>query len=166
MCFYLHVILLISFSCNPLGSCSLCSILRIPMQKLGSHPECMLQSKHTEPTEHHSLWEGHNTRLSGDSELKSLRAKALEHEGQQALPVAKTHPYGTHHHSFTTVLVTDCYQAQAAPSEVTRAFNMICKEGGQQNKFCFSLTGMLPVVGTMRITKKGPTLLIRSKVQV
>lgn len=80
MCFYLQVILLISFSWNSLGICFLCSILRTPMQKLGSHPERMLQSKHIEPTEHHSLWEGPSTRLSGDLELKS--PKALEHGGQ------------------------------------------------------------------------------------
>lgn len=76
ICWYFKSYCWSAFSFSPQGSCSWyaaqCSILRIPMQKPGCHPENMLESKHTEPNKQQPqrLRKAQCTTAKGDSELK------------------------------------------------------------------------------------------------
>lgn len=97
ICWYFKSYCWSAFSFSPQGSCSWCaaqcSILRIPMQNPGCHPESMLESKHTEPNKQQcqGLWERPNTQLPGGLRAEiSLREKALQHDLQMQLCLLQT----------------------------------------------------------------------------
>lgn len=150
ICLYFKSYCWSAFSFSPQGSCSWCaaqcSILRIPMQNPGCHPESMLESKHTEPNKQQSqrLWERPNTQLPRGT----LSWNLLKRESSSAWPsnaaLSAANPTVT---ELLTVLLPRLWSqtidslSMAVPSDAQESqqhsAGLVMREGGQQKTLVF-----------------------------